>query len=67
MEIDPLLWGIAVKRGEERTPWGSFVSKTIIDWHKSGFLLQTEKKWLGDNTVLLRALKEKWSATATPR
>lgn len=64
IEIDPLLWGMAVKLGEEKTSWGSFVSKTIIDWHKSGFLLQVEKKWLGDNTTLLRALKEKWTTRA---
>jgi len=64
LEIDPLLWGIAVKRGEEKTSWGSFISKTIVDWHRSGYLLQAEKKWLGDNTALLRALKEKWTASA---
>jgi polar amino acid transport system substrate-binding protein len=64
IEIDPLLWGIAVKLGEQRTAWGSFVSKTILDWHQSGFLLQAEKKWLGDNTVLLQALKQRWAASA---
>jgi polar amino acid transport system substrate-binding protein len=64
IEIDPLLWGIAVKLGEQRTAWGSFVSKTILDWHQSGFLLQAEKKWLGDNTVLLQALKQRWTASA---
>jgi polar amino acid transport system substrate-binding protein len=63
IEIDPLLWGMAVRLGQEKKAWGSFVSKTIIDWHRNGFLLQVEKKWLGDNTVLLRSLKEKWSAS----
>jgi polar amino acid transport system substrate-binding protein len=64
IEIDPLLWGVAVKLGERKTSWGSFVSKTILDWHKSGFLLRAEKKWLGDNTVLLQALKQRWTASA---
>lgn len=66
IDIDPVLWGTAVKLGEEKTAWGRFVSKTIIEWHKSGFLLETEKKWLGANTVLLRTLKEKWTAAAEP-
>jgi hypothetical protein len=30
--------------------------------HRSGFLLEVEKKWLGGNTVLLQALKTKWAA-----
>jgi len=47
IEIDPLLWGIAVKRGEEKKPWGSFVSKTILDWHRSGFLLQARRNGSG--------------------
>jgi polar amino acid transport system substrate-binding protein len=62
MEIDPLPWGIAVKSGEEKSGWGQFVSETIVDWHRSGFLLEVEKRWLGGNTVLLQALKTKWAA-----
>lgn len=36
-------WGIAVKQGE--TAFGEFISKTIVDWHKTGFIRKLEKKW----------------------
>lgn len=36
-------WGIAVKQGEKAL--GEFISKAIVDWHKSGTILQLEKKW----------------------
>jgi polar amino acid transport system substrate-binding protein len=62
MEIDPLPWGIAVKFGDEKGSWGQFISETIIDWHRSGFLLEVEKKWLHGNTVLLQALNAKWAS-----
>jgi polar amino acid transport system substrate-binding protein len=66
IDIDPLLWGIAAKRGEEHSALGKFVSQAIVDWHRSGFLLNVEKKWLGSNTGLLRALNVKWTlATMT--
>ncbi len=49
VDIDPLLWGIAARRGEERSAFGQFVSQVIVDWHRSGFLLDLERKWLGSN------------------
>ena len=38
-------WGIAVKLEERDGPWGQFVSKEIEDWHRSGRLIEIEKKW----------------------
>jgi polar amino acid transport system substrate-binding protein len=38
-------WGIAVKLEERDGPWGKFVSETIADWHRSGRLIELEKKW----------------------
>ena len=38
-------WGIAVKLEERDGPWGQFVSKTINDWHRTGKLIELEKKW----------------------
>lgn len=46
MPLDSILfapWGIAVKKGEKSLV--DLVSATTIDWHKTGFLLQLEKKW----------------------
>jgi len=36
-------WGVAVKQGEKA--FGEFVSKTVVDWHKTGFIHQLETKW----------------------
>jgi polar amino acid transport system substrate-binding protein len=36
-------WGLAVKPGEKA--FADFMSKTVADWHKSGFIQQLEKKW----------------------
>jgi polar amino acid transport system substrate-binding protein len=38
-------WGAAVKLDERDGPWGQFIAKTIVDWHRSGKLIATEKKW----------------------
>jgi polar amino acid transport system substrate-binding protein len=38
-------WGAAVRLEERDGPWGQFVAKTISDWHRSGKLTETEKKW----------------------
>jgi polar amino acid transport system substrate-binding protein len=63
-DIDPLLWGIAAQRGEEASAFGQFVSRTIMDWHRSGFLLDLERKWLGSNSRLLQALNVRWRRSA---
>jgi TRAP-type C4-dicarboxylate transport system substrate-binding protein len=65
IDITPLLWGIAVKLGEEQSDFGKFVSQAIVDWHRSGFLLSLERKWLGSNTGLLKALNLKWTSNPT--
>jgi polar amino acid transport system substrate-binding protein len=38
-------WGAAVKLEERDGPWGQFMAKTIADWHRSGKLIELEKKW----------------------
>jgi len=46
MPLDSILfvpWGIAVKQGEKDLV--DFMAKTTIDWHKTGFIQQLEKKW----------------------
>jgi polar amino acid transport system substrate-binding protein len=36
-------WGVSVKPGEKA--FADFVSKAVIDWHKSGMIQELEKKW----------------------
>ncbi|MBA2414209.1 MAG: transporter substrate-binding domain-containing protein [Burkholderiaceae bacterium] len=46
MPLDSILfvpWGIAVKQGEKG--FMDFMSKTAVDWHKSGMIQELEKKW----------------------
>ncbi|MEP7063116.1 MAG: transporter substrate-binding domain-containing protein [Betaproteobacteria bacterium] len=46
MPLDSILfqpWGIGVKQGEKTMV--DFVSKATIDWHKTGFVSELEKKW----------------------
>ena len=38
-------WGIAVRLDEREGEWGKFMSGVIADWHKSGKLIELEKKW----------------------
>ena len=42
-------WGLAVKLGEES--FYKFMSNTIADWHRSGMLVQLEKKYGLANTA----------------
>ena len=46
MPLDSILvqpWGLAVKQGEKA--FADFMSKTVTDWHKSGFIAELEKKY----------------------
>jgi polar amino acid transport system substrate-binding protein len=38
-------WGVAVKLQEREGPWGQFVAKTLEDMHRSGRMIELEKKW----------------------
>jgi polar amino acid transport system substrate-binding protein len=55
-DFDPVPWGIAVRRAEKNGPWGRFISGVISTWLKSDVLLSLEVKWIGQNTVWLKAV-----------
>jgi len=38
-------WGLAVRLEERDAAWGQFMSKVLEDWHRSGRLVELEKKW----------------------
>ncbi len=59
-EIDPRPWGIAVRRLDLGGNLANFVSATILDWHRTGFLVRAEKKWLGGNTRWILGVAEKY-------
>ena len=37
--------GVAVKLEEREGPWGQFVAKALDDMHRSGRMIELEKKW----------------------
>jgi polar amino acid transport system substrate-binding protein len=47
-------WGAAVRLEERDGPWGQFMAKTIADWHRSGKLIEIEKKWNITPSAFLR-------------
>lgn len=56
--IDVLPWGLAVKLGE--TEFEKFMHDAIVAWHKSGLLLQLEKKWGVPNSAFAQEMHEKY-------
>ena len=55
-------WGIAVKLEERDGPWGKFVSETIADWHRSGKIIELEKKWNIPASAFLKRMHEEAKA-----
>jgi polar amino acid transport system substrate-binding protein len=41
--IDPEPWGLGVRK--EDTKFAAYMSDVIKDWHRTGFILDLEKKW----------------------
>ena len=61
MPLDSLLpvpWGMAVKQGEKA--FADFLSKTITEWHKTGFITQLETKWGVKNTTFAKDMSAKY-------
>ena len=42
---DPQLWAIGVRLGDLDAPFGKLLKEMSLDWHKSGRLLELERKW----------------------
>ena len=54
-------WAVAVRLGEENTAYGLLVSDAIIDWHRTGKLLDLEKKWGVRNSQFLIEANARWN------
>ena len=66
-EIDPLPWGLAVRREEKNRDWGRFMADVVGSWLRSDQLLTLERKWLGKNTPWLSAVHMKMQASTNRR
>lgn len=51
-------WGVAVKLEERDGPWGQFVAKTLTDWHRTGKLIEWEKKWSIPPSAFLKKMHD---------
>jgi polar amino acid transport system substrate-binding protein len=56
-------WGLAVKLEERDGPWGQFMAKTVIDWHRTGKLIELEKKWKIPPSAFLKKMHEQYKST----
>jgi polar amino acid transport system substrate-binding protein len=62
MPLDSILiqpWGLAVKQGEKA--FADFMSKTVTDWHKTGFIQQLEKHYGIKPTKFAQEMHDKYA------
>ena len=57
-------WGLAVKLEEREGPWGQFMKKTVEDWHRTGRLIELEKKWNIPASAWLKKMHEQYKKTS---
>jgi polar amino acid transport system substrate-binding protein len=51
-------WGAAVKLEERDGPWGQFMATTITQWHRSGLLIEVEKRWAIPPSAFLKKMRD---------
>ncbi len=56
--IDDAPWGLAVALGEDN--FAALMSEMIIDWHKTGRILELETKWGVANTPFAQAMHDEY-------
>ncbi len=61
---DDTPWGLAVPKDELYGIWGNFMSGMIYNWHRSGRLIELEKKWGIQATEYLQGMNTKFEAYA---
>ncbi len=59
-------WGAAVRLEEVDKEFGRFMSGMIYTWHRTGKLIEIEKKWHIQPSAWLAKMHEKYSPDTTP-
>ncbi len=59
---DDTPWGLAVPLKEKGGIWGNFMAGMIYNWHRSGRLVELEKKWGIQPTAYLTKMHKKFEA-----
>jgi polar amino acid transport system substrate-binding protein len=63
MKLETILeepWGLAVKLEERDGAWGKFMAQVIEDWHRTGRLIELEKKWNIPPSAYLQKMHEQY-------
>ena len=54
-------WGLAVALPERDGPWGNFMAAALEEWHRTGKLIELEKKWNIPASAYLKKMHEQFS------
>ena len=54
-------WGLAVALPEREGAWGKFMSVSLEEWHRTGKLIELEKKWGIQASAYLKAMHDKYA------
>jgi len=60
---DPQAWAMGVTLADLNGPFGEFLKKLSIDWHKSGKLVELEKKWGIKPSPFLQEMHDKYKGS----
>ena len=55
-------WAIALAKSEENGPLARAVAEIVADWHRSGFLIETMRRWQMPVGDYLESMHRLWSA-----
>jgi polar amino acid transport system substrate-binding protein len=54
-------WGLAVKLEERDGAWGKFMAESLEEWHRTGKLIELEKKWGIQPSAFLKQMHDKYA------
>jgi polar amino acid transport system substrate-binding protein len=59
---DPQKWAIGIRLDDLKGPFGDFMKKTSEEWHRTGYLIDLEKKWGIKPSPYLQEMHAQYSA-----
>jgi polar amino acid transport system substrate-binding protein len=54
-------WGLAVALPERDAAWGKFMAAALEEWHRTGKLIELEKKWNIPASAFLKKMNQQYS------
>ena len=59
-------WSISIGLNEQGSDFEALVIDAVVDWHRTGFLIEREKAWQLPPSKFLREMQAKWTAKVGP-